>query len=72
MLIDQKQAYLLALIFSSFLAWASFFGIIFFTNPQGAGALGIAVLYASAVMGIVSLSLILCQVVKIRQYRRKR
>ena len=72
MLVREKQAYLAVLIFSSILVWSSFFSIIFFTNPQGAGVFGIVILYASAAIGFVSLSLVLCQVVKIRQYRKKR
>jgi len=67
MILDRQRAYLLALIFSSVLAWASFFSVIFFTNPQSAGTLGVAVLYASATIGLASLALILRQVVKIRQ-----
>lgn len=61
MLIDQKQAYLAALIFSSVLAWASFFSIIFFVSPQSAGALGIVVLYSAFTIGFVSLALFMWQ-----------
>ncbi|OGD41958.1 hypothetical protein A2567_00065 [Candidatus Azambacteria bacterium RIFOXYD1_FULL_42_11] len=64
MLISTRQAYFLALIFSSVLAWFSFFSIIFFVSPQSAGALGVVVLYASAAAGLISLSIVLYQVVK--------
>ena len=64
MLISEKQAYLAVLIFSSILAWASFFSVIFLTNPSGAGVLGITILYASAAVGLASLSIILWQIIK--------
>ena len=67
MLIGARHAYLIALIFSSVLAWVSFFGIIFFTNPAGAGALGIAILYASATVGLASLSIVLWQIIKMKK-----
>ena len=63
MLIDMGRAYLLALIFSSVLAWSSFFGTIFFVSPADAGALGIVILYASAAIGLVSLSIVLWQLI---------
>lgn len=67
MLIDMARAHLLALIFSSVLAWASFFGIIFFTNPQSAGRLGIAVLYLSGALGLAGLFIILWQIIKLKK-----
>lgn len=67
MLISTRQAYLSVLVFSSILAWASFFGIIFFTNPQSAGILGVAVLYASAAVGLACLFVILWQIIKLKK-----
>lgn len=67
MFIDSGRAYLLALIFSSILAWASFFGVVFFTNPQSAGILGVAVLYASAAVGLACLPFILWQIMKLKK-----
>lgn len=67
MLIDQKQAYLAALVFSSVLAWASFFGIIFFTNPQSAGIFGVYVIYASAIIGVAGSLIILWQIIKLKK-----
>ncbi|MDO8676142.1 MAG: hypothetical protein Q7K16_00555 [Candidatus Azambacteria bacterium] len=64
MLIGIRQAYLLALIFSTILAWSSFFGIVFFTNPQSAGVFGVSILYISLVVGFLSLLLILWQLMK--------
>lgn len=63
MLIAADQAYLVALIFSSVLAWSSFFSIIFFTNPQGAGLFGVIILYVSFIIGLASLILILWQLI---------
>ena len=64
MLIDTKQAYLAALIFSSILAWSSFFSIIFFTNPQSAGILGVAVLYIGLAVGLAGLFIILLSAIR--------
>ena len=64
MLISEKQAYLAALIFSIILAWSSFFSIIFFTNPQSAGVLGVAILYIGLTVGLSGLFIILRQTIK--------
>ena len=63
MLINAKQAYLLALIFSSILAWASFLGIIFFINPADAGIFGAIVLYVSFSVGAGSFGIIIWQLI---------
>ena len=61
MLKDSRQVGLVALIFANILAWASFLSIIFFTNPQSAGRLGVIVLYASFIVGLICLMLFLWQ-----------
>ena len=61
MKIDMTRAYLLALIFSSVLAWASFLGIIFFTNPADTGILGVIILYVGFSVGAGSFGLIIWQ-----------
>jgi len=61
MFISGNKANLFALFFAAILAWASFFSIIFLTNPKSAGAFGVAVLYASFVLGLISLTLIAWQ-----------
>ena len=63
MLIDTGRAYLLALIFSSILAWTSFFGIIFFTNPADAGILGVTILYVGFSVGVGGFGLIIWQII---------
>lgn len=67
MLINGSQANLAVLIFSSALAWASFLSVIFFISPQSAGALGVAILYVSAIIGLVSLSIALWQIIKLKK-----
>ena len=67
MLLDRRYVYLLALTFSNVLAWASFFSVIFFTNPQSSGIFGVSILYASATVGLASLSLILCQIKELKR-----
>ena len=61
MFISGNKANLFALFFAAILAWASFFSIIFLTNPENAGAFGVAVLYASFTLGLISLTLITWQ-----------
>ena len=61
MLIDMGRAYLLALIFSSVLAWSSFLGIIFYTNPADAGIFGVIILYVGFSVGAGSFGLIIWQ-----------
>ena len=63
MLIDTGRAYLLALIFSSVLAWSSFFSIIFFTNPADVGVLGVIILYVGFSIGAGSFGLIIWQLI---------
>ena len=67
MLIDTTRAYLSALIFSSVLAWSSFFGVIFFTNPATAGVFGISILYASLALGLASLILFLWKLIDLKK-----
>ena len=57
----KEKGRLAALIFATVLAWASFFSIIFLTNPENAGTFGVAVLYASFTLGLISLTLITWQ-----------
>ena len=63
MLKDSRLACLIALIFANVLAWASFLSIIFFTNPKSAGMLGVVVLDASFVIGLICLVLFLWQLI---------
>lgn len=67
MLIDTGRAYFIAFIFSTILAWSSFFGVIFFTNPQSAGVLGIAILYISVAIGSIGLLIISWQIIKLKK-----
>ncbi len=63
MLKDSRQACLIALILANVLAWVSFLSIIFFTNPKSAGMLGVVVLDASFVIGLICLVLFLWQLI---------
>lgn len=67
MLIDSGKVYIIALIFANILAWASFLSIIFFTNPQNTGKLGVAVLYFSGTLGLAGLPIILWQIIKLKK-----
>jgi len=67
MLKDSRQVCLVALIFANILVWASFLGIIFFTNPKSAGRLGVIVLYASLAIGLICLTLFLWQLIILRK-----
>ena len=60
---DSKQSRLVALIFANVLVWTSFLSIIFFTNPAGAGILGIIILYVSFSIGVGSFGLIIWQLI---------
>ncbi|MEK7578865.1 MAG: hypothetical protein AAB789_01580 [Patescibacteria group bacterium] len=64
MLKDSRQTRLVVLIFANVLIWASFLSIIFFTNPKSAGGLGVAVLYASFIIGLMCLMFFLWQLIK--------
>ena len=61
MFISGDKTHLFALFFATVLAWASFFSIIFLTNPENAGAFGIGVLYISFILGLISLTLFVWQ-----------
>jgi hypothetical protein len=63
MLKDSEQVRLIALLFANILVWASFLSIIFFTNPAGAGILGITILYVSFGIGMGSFGLIIWQLI---------
>ena len=67
MIIDSEHAYIIALIFGSVLAWFSFFSIIFFTNPQSAGILGVAVLYVSLAVGLAGFFIFLWQLLNLKK-----
>ena len=67
MLKDSRPARLIALIFANVLAWASFLSIIFFTNPKSAGRLGVVVLYASFMVGLICLILFLWQLIILKK-----
>lgn len=66
MFVGNEKTQMFALFFATILAWSSFFSVIFFTNPQSAGKLGVIILYSSSILGLASLLMILCQIVKIR------
>lgn len=67
MFISGEKIQIFGLFFTTILAWASFFGIIFFTNPRSAGILGVSVLYAGAIAGFAGLLIILWQVKKLKK-----
>jgi len=67
MLMSMNRAYLAILIFSSILAWASFFSIIFFTNPQSAGILGVFIVYVSLTVGLAGLIVFLVHLVILKK-----
>ena len=67
MLKDSRQVRFIALIFANVLVWASFLGILFFTNPKNAGRLGLVVLYASFAIGLICLILFLWQLIILRK-----
>ncbi len=52
-MLSENRLYQAALIFTGILAWASFFGIGFFTNPAGAGTFGAVVLVLSFLLGLI-------------------
>ncbi|HAJ44593.1 hypothetical protein A3K33_02890 [Candidatus Azambacteria bacterium RIFOXYC1_FULL_41_20] len=52
---------MIGLIIAIIFACASFFGIIFFTNPNSAGVLGVVVLVVSSIMGAVCIALLIWQ-----------
>ena len=63
MLKDSRLVRLVALIFANILACTSFLGIIFFTNPESAGKLGIVILYVSFAIGLICLIFFLWQLI---------
>ncbi len=59
---DVGKAGLTALILTNILGWSSFFAIIFLTNPESAGTFGVAVLYLSFAIGLISAALLIWRV----------
>jgi hypothetical protein len=58
---DNRKEHLVVLVLANILAWVSFFSVLFFTNPGGAGFFGAMILCLSFVLGIASLFILIWQ-----------